>query len=608
MPGLVGVIASSSKEQNALSLRIMASAMMHEPHYTRGEYVNDSLGLCVGWIAHAGAFAESLPIWNETRDVCMFFSGEDFTDATEIERLKAKGHRFEPNNASYLVHLYEDLGIKFLERLNGCFNGLLVDLRQQRIVLFNDRYGLQRIYYHEHATGFYFSSEAKALLKALPELRELDLTSLAETFSFGCVLGNRTLFPKVALLPGASYWTFAGNRSITKATYFKPDQWENQQPLTDAGYYDTLKETFCRVLPKYFRGTRQMAMSLTGGLDGRMIMAWANRAPGSLPCYTFGGEYRDCADVTIARHVAKLCRQSHQTITVGSDFAAEFPHLAEKAVYVSDGTMDVTGSVELYVNRVAREIAPIRLTGNYGSEIVRGNVAFRPGHLQQDLFEPQFSRLVQDAETTYERECQGHRASFVAFKQVPWYHYARLSVEQSQLTPRSPYLDNDLVSLIYRAPPHLVRSHEPSLRLVADGNQQLARVPTDRGLVHHPTPIATRCHYLYQAFTAKAEYAYDYGMPQWLSVVDHLLAPLHLEHLFLGRHKFYHFRVWYRDKLSGYLKDVLLDSRSRSRSYLNKPYLEAMIQGHIAGTSNHTSEIHRVLTAELLQRHLIEQR
>ena len=91
-------------------------------------------------------------------------------------------------------------------------------------------------------------------------------------------------------------------------------------------------------------------MSLTGGLDGRMIMAWANRLPGAFPCYTFGSTYRNSNDVRLARLVAKLCRQSHKTIAVGHQFFAEFPRLAEKAVYVSDGTMDVNGAVELYVN------------------------------------------------------------------------------------------------------------------------------------------------------------------------------------------------------------------------------------------------------------------
>ncbi len=120
-------------------------------------------------------------------------------------------------------------------------------------------------------------------------------------------------------------------------------------------------------------------MSLTGGLDGRIIMAWANVSPGKLPCYTFGSTYHDCTDLRIARVVARLCRQPHHTIVLDTQFFRDFQKLAEKAILVSDGSMDVTGSVEIYVNQIAKNIAPIRLTGNYGSEILRGNVAFRPG-------------------------------------------------------------------------------------------------------------------------------------------------------------------------------------------------------------------------------------
>jgi asparagine synthase (glutamine-hydrolysing) len=38
-------------------------------------------------------------------------------------------------------------------------------------------------------------------------------------------------------------------------------------------------------------------MSLTGGLDIRMIMVCINQPPESLPCYTFGGVYRDSLDI-----------------------------------------------------------------------------------------------------------------------------------------------------------------------------------------------------------------------------------------------------------------------------------------------------------------------
>ncbi len=607
MPGICGFVGGGVSEENTRVLRVMVQSMRHEPFYVVATYPNEMLGLWVGCVSCEHSFSDRMPIWNEEKNVCIFFFGEDYTDIADIQRLKARGCNVSAGNSAYLVHLYEEIGIEFIQRLNGWFAGVLVDLREQIVVIFNDRYGLGRLYYHENSRGFFFASEAKSLLSVLPELRQLDLKSLGETFSCGCVLQNRTLFSRIALLPGGSLWAFKGKRNVRKDRYFHREVWENQAPLTGPRFYEDFKETFARILPRYFRGSERVAMSLTGGLDGRMIMAWADRPPGELPCYTFGGSNRDCNDVIIARRVAKICRQSHETVAVGSEFLKDFANLAEKAVYLSDGTMDVSGSVELYVNRIARRIAPVRLTGSYGSEIVRGNVAFKPGYFNENLLEPEFARLVRAASATYDREREGHKVSFIAFKQVPWHHYPRFAVECSQLRLRLPYLDNNLVSLMYQAPPDLLLSTKPSLRLIADGNADLARIPTDRGVLYRPIPILTLLHRLYMEFTFKAEYMFDQGMPQWLARIDNLLAPLHLEQLFLGQHKFYHFRVWYRDNLSEYLKDILLDERTRNRPYLNGGLLEEMVKKHLAGTRNYTSEMHRILTTEIIQRKLIEQ-
>src|SRR5439155_27243960 len=68
------------------------------------------------------------------------------------------------------------------------------------------------------------------------------------------------------------------------------------------------------------------------------------------------------------------------------------------------------------------------------------------------------------------------------------------------------------------------------------------------------------------------------------------------------RHKFYHFRVWYRDALAEYVREMLLDSRSLSRPYIERNMLQAMVGGHVKGDRNYTTEIHKVLTLELLHR------
>jgi asparagine synthase (glutamine-hydrolysing) len=606
MPGIVGIINKIPGEINEHNLSIMINCMMHEPFYNMGTYINDELGLYAGWVCRQGSFSDCMPVFNEKKDLVLIFSGEDFADKEITRRLKTQGHEFDGTNASYLVHLYEEEEGNFLKYLNGLFQGILVDIRKGNVILFNDRYGMQRIYYHEDNDAFIFSSEAKSLLKVRSELRKIEPRGLGEFFSCGCVLQDRTLFKNVFLLPGGSSWVFHNGRAIKKDYYFKPKDWENQPILENEIFYNKLKETFSATLPKYFHSKQPIGMSLTGGLDTRMIMAWANRTPGSLPCYTFGSNYRDCADVRISRQIAKICRQPHETIFISPQFFNDFAQLAEKAVFISDGTMDVTGSVELYINKIANQVAPVRMTGNYGSEILRGNVAFRPEPLYEDLLEPEFAKLVRNACMTYGNERNVHKVSFIAFKQVPWHHYSRRAVEQSQIMTRSPYLDNDLVFLMYQAPLEFPLSKKPSFRLIADGNRDLARIPTDRELLHRPILLITKLQHLNAEFTSKAEYAYDYGMPQWLALIDHIFAPLHFEKLFLGRHKFYHFRVWYRDRLSQYLKDILLDCRARTRYYLNGRCLEEILLSHIGGKRNYTIEIHKILTAELIQRQLIE--
>ncbi len=605
MPGIAGVIAKSVSREDKSKVDLMVQSLVHEPTYTSGSLMDGNLGIAVGWTSHLGSFSDCCPIWNENRDVCLVFSGENLAEPGVAAELKAKGHAFSPDDASFLVHWYEEEGLQFLEQLNGMFSGVLLDLRQKKVALFNDRYGMNRINFHETDCALYFASEAKALLKILPVTRRLDMASVGEFFSGGCVLQNRTLFEGIRLIPGGSVWTFEAGRPALKESYFDQESWENQPILSPGDYYEKFKATWLKILPRYIGGRESFAVSLTGGVDSRLIISCARRPSGSLTCYTFGGPYRDCADVALSRRVAALCGQPHQTIPLGREFLSNFPELVEKSVFITDGTLDPTGAADLYVNRIARKIAPVRVTGLNGGEILRRLVMFKAWYPREGLLTPEFHSNLVDAETTYGREIQGHRLSFIAFKQSPWHLYPRLSIERSQLTIRSPYFDNELIALAYQGSPGSQNS-DPALRLVDEENPGLGKLGTDRALLRRSIPGVTAIQHALQEFTFKAEYAYDYGMPQWLARIDHTFKALQFEKLFLGRHKFYHYRIWYRDEFADYLKEVLLDARARSRPYLNGKNLEEIVKNHTQGHRNYTLELHRLLTLELAQRQLIE--
>jgi asparagine synthase (glutamine-hydrolysing) len=601
MPGIVGLITKMPRKQAEPLLLRMVETLRHESFYETGTWIDESLGVYVGWAARKNSFSDGMPVQNERGDVTLAFSGEEYPEPGIVSGLKQRGHVLEAAAASYLVHLYEE-NPAFPACLNGRFHGLLMDRARGTATLFNDRYGMHRIYFHESKEAFYFTAEAKAILAVRPELRRANLRSLGEFVTCGCVLENRTLFNDIYVLPPASSWIFQDRSIVKKGAYFWPREWEEQPPLESEAHYQELRAVFSQNLSRYLNGREPVAMSLTGGLDTRMIMAWHKFPPASLPCYTFGGMYRDCRDVLVARQVARACRQSHEVIPVGGEFLSRFPYYAERAVYLTDACVEVNRSPDLYVNEKAREIAPVRIGGNYGSEVLRGGRAFKPIEPNPELFRIEFFPYLRAANETYARVIGGHPVSFAAFRQAPWHHYGLLALEETQLAVRSPYLDNDLVQKVFRAPSSVLTNSNLSLRLIADGDSSLRRIQTDRGLGGDSASLPTTAYHSLQEFTFKAEYAYDYGMPQWVARIDHFFSPLHLERLFLGRHKFYHFRVWYRDALSKYVREMLLDSRTLSRPYLEPRGLEAAVRGHLKGDRNYTVEITKVLTLELLHR------
>ena len=610
MPGIVGLITKRPRAWAEAQLQQMVASLRHESFYATGTWVDESLGIYVGWIARGKSFSDEMPLKNERGDLVLFFSGEEYPDPQAIAELRSRGHAIADQPAAYLVHMAEE-DASFPRGLNGRFQGLLINRSAGTATLFNDRYGMQRMYYHEAPDAFLFAAEAKAILAVRPELRNADPQGLGEFVSCGCVLENRTLFRGIHILPTASKWIFQNAAVAEKGRYFDPAEWENQGALDFEAYYQQLKAVFSQNLPRYFSGREQVGISLTGGLDTRMIMAWLKAAPHSLPTYTFGGPFRECHDVRIARKVAQICQQSYEVINVDNGFLSNFAHYAERTVYLSDGCAAVSRATDLYTNEIAAKIAPVRMTGNYGSEILRRLRAFKPADPRPGVFQPEFLSQVDLAKQTYSNICQGHAVSFTAFRQAPWYQYGLLSLEQTQLGIRSPFLDNDVVRTAFRAPKSdimksdLFENDGGCSRLIADGNAALHRLPTDRGLGGEDG-WSSRISRAILEFSFKAEYAYDYGMPQWLAQVDHALSPLHLERLFLGRHKFCHFRVWYRDNLSQYVRDILLDPVSLSRPYVQRKTLETMVSEHLKGDHNYTTEITRLLTLELQHRLFID--
>ena len=598
MPGIAGLITKKPRQWAESQLVRMIEALRHESFYKVGTWIDESLGVYVGWTVIENSFADGMPLHDRERDFTLIFSGEEYGNRHEADQADA-------SQAGYILRLAsKDHG--FVSRLNGLFHGLLADPVGGSVSLFNDRYGMHKLCYHESRDGFYFAAEAKAILAARPDLRVPSAQGLGELLACSCVLENRTIFKDIAVIPAGSRWLFQNGSLKQKGTYFDVREWEEQAPLDREHYYRGLRESLAKNLPAYFGGPERTGMALTGGMDTRVILAQHRPAAGSLATYTFGSMYRDNRDVQLARRVAGICGQKHQVITVGEEFIRRFPHYAERSVYLTEGGVDVSRASDLYLSEKARQIAPVKVVGTYGSEIVRHAVMFKPMLPADGLFHGDMVSNVQKAYDTYAAIRRVHPVTFAAFRQSPWYHHGVLALEQTQLTVRSPFLDNDFVAAVYRAPANMSPREDIRLRLIGDGNPALRRIASDRGVGGSLDPLTSAVRRAYLEFTFKAEYACDYGMPQWAARMNSWVSPLHLERIFLGRHKFQHFRGWYRDALADYVRETLLDPRTLSRPFLERGNVEATVNRHVRGSGNSTTAIHKLLTMELLFRQFFD--
>jgi asparagine synthase (glutamine-hydrolysing) len=539
--------------------------------------------------------------WDPTEIVGVHLRGEVESAGTTI------GPQDQPawqEKSKRLAAAYRSSGPRALAELNGWFCGVIVDRRDGSTSIFTDRYGLGRVYFHQSNHAIQFSSDVRTLLHRDATLRSFNPTALGEFLSCGCTLEDKTLFAGIHCLAAGSGLKIGADGHASEFRYFDPETWAQQSPLPAKEYTDRLTELFGRIVPRYLGVARSIGISLTGGVDSRMIMACAGTHPG-LAAYVFSGMHRRSADEKLAERVAHACGTPFQRIPIKADFFRGYRELAEQTIELSGGTLDVTGAVELYVNREASKISPIRVSGSYGGEILRGIVAFKPGAIDSSVFSPDMSAYANAASETFARIQTPNRRQFVAFKQIPWHHYGRFALEQTQLRVRTPFLDNELVQLAFTAPFDVEPRKESAFRLIDRYKPQLSRIHTDHIAAPSSSPLARVVWEATQKLTFKAEYAADYGMPNWFTRTFGTMGSRPLEKIFLGRHRFYYFRPWYQNELAPQIKEVLLDKSALERPYLQPRRVEQIVTEHIRGRRNATLAINQLLTLELIQRRLL---
>ena len=206
--------------------------------------------------------------------VILAFNGEIYNAYDFKDELIADGVRLKSTTDTEIVlNLYVKYGFYgMVRRLNGMFALVVVDLRQRKIYLTRDRFGIKPMYIFEKQDFFAFSSEVKSFF-ALNEFKpELNTLLLDEYLLFRTALNN-TLLKQVTPLEPGTYTVYSPDRGFSTVRYFDVNGYHRAayacNALKDAK--ENFKSALQASVQRQLLSDVKLGCQLSGGIDSSLV-------------------------------------------------------------------------------------------------------------------------------------------------------------------------------------------------------------------------------------------------------------------------------------------------------------------------------------------------
>ena len=317
------------------------------------------------------------PLFNQDRSIAVLYNGEIYNSPRLRSKLETQGVQFRTRSDGEVIsHLYERVGERVFEHLDGMFAVALWDIKAQKLLLARDISGEKPLFYSELGDGkLAFSSEAQSLIKCSRVSRELNRQALWDFPTFLWTPEPQTTFEHVQALERGSYLV-ADLKSTRIAQYpYQADVGLEIDPNVDP-------VTMTRDVVTYAVKSRLLSdvpigAFLSGGLDSAIVTALTTQELG--PIDTFCIAFEDIDDpyhgraneADAAQETADFLGTNHHTINVT---ASDFGELIEDFCKFSDQPFGVSSGLGvLKVADFASEMGiKVLLTGDGADEMFGG--------------------------------------------------------------------------------------------------------------------------------------------------------------------------------------------------------------------------------------------
>lgn len=240
-------------------------------------------------------------------------------------------------DADLVAMQYQNFGIGFTNKLRGSFTALILDHARDRAFLLNDRQGSRPLFiFGEHPDGLLVAPGIRHLVQIRGKPAQLNIGAIGEFLVRGCYYGSDTVFEGIRKLPLATITTI-DRPSLKTTEYWRPCYRRSGSrsipEVLDA--FDSLAARATRRLLDRLKGP---ALLLSGGLDSRLMLAYANAEGPRLPCFTYHVEGSRGDDHTIAQRVAALTGNTLSTYPIP---ISDYQSAALKEAIAADGRVQI---------------------------------------------------------------------------------------------------------------------------------------------------------------------------------------------------------------------------------------------------------------------------
>jgi asparagine synthase (glutamine-hydrolysing) len=367
MCGIAGAItAQYAGPQIDQIVSRMTAALIHRGPDDAGAFVSEQVIFGFRRLSIIDLTRGAQPIFNEDRSVVLICNGEIYNYIELRRELEDRGHRFAAgSDCETIVHLYEEIGERCVERLRGMFAFALYDVRRSRVLLARDRIGEKPLYLCDTPGALLFASELKAILSSGLISFELDDEALNHYLHYQYVPEPRTLVRGIWRLPAAHYLI----ANIETGEQFQRQYWSIQEiPPNRSEPGRAIRSELEQTADLIVRSDVPVGIALSGGMDSSTIAALlAHRSRGRLKAFSIGYPGYTASDESreAERFAQSLELEYHRVEITPSEVGASFRLLVSQQ---DEPVADIAASSYAALARTARDAGVSVLIQGHGGD------------------------------------------------------------------------------------------------------------------------------------------------------------------------------------------------------------------------------------------------